>query len=72
MLRSPFALVATALVALALAAPTVALAGPKKVPVVTTSTFRAAPSSPLRSTTSIISSAVTTTAFPCRIFSLIS
>ena len=36
MLRSPFALVATALVALALAAPTVALAGPKKVPVVTT------------------------------------
>ena len=43
-----------------------------KVPVVTTSTFRAAPRTPSLATTSIISSAVTTTQLPARIFALIS
>src|SRR5512138_636949 len=43
-----------------------------KVPVVTTSTARAAPAGPFSRRMSIISSAVTTTTLPFRIFSLIS
>jgi len=44
----------------------------EKVPVVTTSTYRAASTSPRSRTMSIISSAVTTTALPLLILSLIS